>query len=93
MTPAISYHDTDLRPRDVGLPLPSVTKARHEIAVGDVTPLMLGYRPNRLQDWAICKVETVDTEWVIVRRKDSGRLVLVVKRREWEVIDSKEWGK
>lgn len=96
MTPAISYHDPDTRPRrprDVGTPLPSKMLRRHEIAVGDVTPLMLGYRPNRLEDRAICRVEYVDTEWVIVRRKDSGRLVLVRKQRRWEVVDSEEWGK
>ncbi len=95
MTPAVKFHDSDtLRPRyfrDVRLPLPSITKHRHEIAAGDVTVLMLGYLRNGLEDRAICKVIHVDTDYVIARRKDSGRLVLVKKRRTWEVIDNSEW--
>lgn len=95
MTAAVTYHDSDtLRPRyfrDVRLPLPSVTKSRHEIAAGDVTVLELGYLPNGLEDRAICKVLVVDTDYVIARRKDSGRLVLLVKRRTWEVIGNEEW--
>lgn len=96
MTPAGKFYDPDTRPRrprDVGLPLPSVTKARHEIAVGDVTPLMLGYRKNGLEDRAICKVLAVYSDWVVVQRKDSGAWWWVNKQRRWEVVDSEEWGK
>lgn len=94
MTPARTYHDPDTRqrlPRDVGLPLPSVTVKRHEIAAGDVTPLMLGYRANGLEDRAICRVLAVYSAWVIVQRKDNGAWVWVNKQRQWEVIDKKEW--
>lgn len=79
--------------RDAGLPLPSVTVKRHEIAVGDVTPLMLGYRKNGLEDRAICRVLAVYSNWVVVQRKDSGAWCWVNKQRRWEVVDSEEWGK
>lgn len=93
MTPAGKFYDPDTRPRrprDVGLPLPSKAKARHEIAVGDVVMMQFGLLANNNPDRGMGKVLAVYTEWVIIQRA-SGAWWWVNKQRRWEVVDSKEF--